>query len=153
MIGSWNDSHGRVHSVYIPDSQVTKVVRYEQERAQEVAAMNQKHGLEQLAKAGLWGIVIVGVIALFAGLIAMLPKPVRTFVILAFLGMIVWMCVFPPKTQEAPAPKAQPVEQHFVLPPASDPVVDTAPRAELVNLPVRRAELVDPRPHHHQKSN
>jgi hypothetical protein len=124
------------------------------EQRQATARTQRMEGLEKLARAGLHGLIIVAVIALFVGLIAMLPKPLRAALAIIVVGWIVWTCAtYKPEPEVR---RALPVTngQNGWEPPATDPIAsDTpAPRAELVNPPVRRAILVNPYPKHNNST-
>lgn len=119
--GNITDNHG--HSQYVnlwaPDPP--------QPAPQTPITHRHLHGL---AKAGVVGFIILAVIAIVAGILAILPKPLRIFVILAALGWLIWSVATYKPTQEASS--------------------DVAPRAELVRAEpeVRRAILVNPHPNH-----
>jgi len=82
-----------------------------------------------LAKAGVFGIIALVVIAIVAGILAILPKPLRIALVLAALSWVVWSVA----TYKAPTTSADAAK---------------APRAQLVKLPepeVRRAIPVEVR--------
>jgi hypothetical protein len=81
--------------------------------AMAMAQQSRQEHLHKLAKAGIAGVIILGVIALVAGILALLPRPIRTAVILAAIGWVIWTVATLPKVE-------------------TTPVADSAPRAELV---------------------
>ena len=147
--GNIYDNHG--HSQYVnlwaPDPP--------QPASQTPTTHRHLHGL---AKAGVFGIIALAVIAIVAGILAILPKPLRVVVILAALGWVVWSVATLPKT-ENPAPVAS--QSNEVVSQPTTPVVplvyDTATRTwipDQAHKPaarepeVRRATLVNPHPNH-----
>jgi hypothetical protein len=100
----------------------------------------------QLAKAGLWGMAILAVIGMVAGLVwgfCKLPKPIQLVLLFAAFGWGVWTWATYKPTPEA-----------FVAPPGDLVAAEATPepivrRALPVNKPVvRRATLVNPHPKH-----
>jgi hypothetical protein len=112
------------------DQQIDSALYFQQLKAADRANIehhSHHHDFSKLAHAGIVGFIILAVIAVVAGTIAMLPKPLRGLLAIAIVGWIVWTCVTYKPTPEANvnAPRAELVQL---------PVVNTpAPRAVLVN--------------------
>jgi hypothetical protein len=116
--------------------------------------------LQGLAKAGVFGIIALAVIAIVAGILAILPKPLRIAVILAALAWIVWSIAALPKATaiaETPAPRAELVrvaptqaeQQHQTLDAYWKEQEKRFRPAPSPSPEVRRATLVNSHPNHH----
>ena len=139
-------NHVRNEQIFVPDWQIEQPIRrvaqdaaWQQKQQQPVEV--HKH-LSGLAKAGIAGIIIVGIIALVAGILAVLPRGLRAILGCALIGWLVYSCVTAPKDVSVPPATT------FVGP-ATDHVV--VQRALPVSTPVevRRAALVNPHPKQH----
>jgi hypothetical protein len=93
--GNIQDGHGHYHYVnlWAPDPP----------QPQPVVIKGFDRHCHKLPQAGLWGFLIPAVIAVVAGLcwlFMILPRPIKTVVLLVLFGWIVWTCATYKATHE-----------------------------------------------------
>jgi hypothetical protein len=123
--GNIRDNHGHWQYVnlWAPDPDIKGQVSRAIESDRLMRQAHRRNQLAGLAKAGVFGIIALALIAAICGILAILPKPLKIAVVLLFVGWMVWTTI-------TCKPQAQPV--------------DNAPRATLVATPTPAPEVVRP---------